>query len=205
MSEPGPRIALPFDAELPDRPRCPPVAADRFLDALARAGVRATFFLQGRWAQAHPERARRIADEGHLVGNHSHYHARLRLLRDDGIRSDVIDAAGHIRTACGLDPRPWFRCPFGDGHDDARVLASLEGLGYRTVHWDLELEDWEPWNTGEGVAEAAVAGALAHGDGAVVLLHTWPASTADAIPAILDRLAVADARFVAVDALERLP
>jgi hypothetical protein len=38
-----------------------------------------------------------------------------------------------------------------------------------------------------------------------VLLHTWPASTADAIPAILERLVAADARFVAVDALERLP
>jgi peptidoglycan/xylan/chitin deacetylase (PgdA/CDA1 family) len=205
VSEPGPRIALTFDAEHPDRPRCPPDAADRILDALARAGARATFFLQGRWAQAHPERARRIADEGHLVGNHSQYHARMRLLRDEGIRSDVIDAAGHIRAACGLDPRPWFRCPFGDGHDDARVLASLEGLGYRNVHWDLELEDWEPWTTGEGLAEATVAGALALGDGAVVLLHTWPASTADAIPAILDRLAGADARFVSVDALERLP
>jgi peptidoglycan/xylan/chitin deacetylase (PgdA/CDA1 family) len=205
VSDPGPRIALTFDAEHPDRPRCPPDAADRILDALSGAGARATFFLQGRWAGAYPDRARRIADEGHLVGNHSHYHARMTLLHDDGIAADVGEAAGHILAACGVDPRPWFRCPFGDGHDEPRVLTSLERLGYRNVHWDLELEDWEPWTTGEGLAEAAVAGALARGDGAVVLLHTWPASTAEAIPAILERLAAVDARFVAVDALERLP
>ena len=205
MSEPGPRIALTFDAEHPDRPRCPPDAPDRILDALADARARATFFVQGRWAQAYPDRARRIADEGHLVGNHSHYHARMTLLHDDGVRSDVEAAAGHIVTASGVDPRPWFRCPFGDGHDDPRVLDALERLGYRNVHWDLELDDWEPWTTEDGLAEAAVAGALAHGDGAVVLLHTWPASTADAIPVILDRLAAADAQFVPVDALERLP
>ena len=205
MSDPGPRIALTFDAEHPDRPGCPPDAADRILDALAGVGAKATFFVQGRWAQAYPDRARRIADDGHLVGNHSHYHAGMTLLHDDGIAADVADAAGHILTACGVDPRPWFRCPFGDGHDDPRVLTSLQRLGYRNVHWDLELEDWEPWTTGDGLAEAAVAGALARGDGAVVLLHTWPASTADAIPAILERLAAVDARFVAVDALERLP
>ena len=205
MSDPGPRVALTFDAEHPDRPRCPPDAPDRILDALAGVGARATFFLQGRWALAYPDRARRIADEGHVIGNHSHYHARMTLLHDDGIASDVGDAAGQILSTCGIDPRPWFRCPFGDGHDDPRVLTSLEGLGYRNVHWDLELDDWEPRTTGDGLADAAVAGALARGDGAVVLLHTWPASTADAIPAILERLAAADARFVAVDALERLP
>jgi peptidoglycan/xylan/chitin deacetylase (PgdA/CDA1 family) len=205
VSEPGPRVALTFDAEHPDRPRCPPDAADRILDALARAGVRATFFVQGRWAEAFPDRARRIADEGHLIGNHSHYHARMTLLHDGGIASDVGDAASTIVTTCGIDPRPWFRCPFGDGHDDPGVLTCLEGLGYRNVHWDVELDDWEPWTTGDGLADAAVAGALACGDGAVVLLHTWPASTAEAIPAILERLAAADAQFVAVDELERLP
>jgi peptidoglycan/xylan/chitin deacetylase (PgdA/CDA1 family) len=205
MSDPGPRIALTFDAEHPDRPRCPPDAPDRILDALADARTRATFFVQGRWAEAYPERARRIADEGHLVGNHSQYHARMTLLHDDGIRADVDAAAGHIQAECGIDPRPWFRCPFGDGHDDPRVLASLELLGYRNVHWDLELDDWEPWTTGEGLVDAAVAGALARGDGAVVLFHTWPASTADAIPSILARLSAAEARFVTVEALESLP
>ena len=205
MSDVGPRVALTFDAEHPDRPLCPPGNADRILDTLRDAGVRATFFVQGRWARSQPETARRIAEDGHLVGHHSHYHARMPLLSDDGLREDVADGEEAIRQILGADPRPWFRCPFGAGREDARVLAALEAVGYRNVHWDVELEDWEPWRTSEAVADDAVEGTLTHGDGAVVLLHTWPAPTAGALPDIIPRLAAEGARFVTVDELEHLP
>lgn len=196
------RVALTFDAEHPDRPLCPPDAPDRILDALAAAGVRATFFVQGRWAEAYPQRARRIAADGHLVGHHSKYHARMPLLHDEGFRRDVTEGADAIREACGVDPRPWFRCPFGAGHDDPRVLGLLDDLGYRSVDYDVVLDDWEPWRTGRQITEDAVAGARAHGDGAVVLMHTWPGPTADAVPRILSRLAASGVTFVAVDELE---
>jgi peptidoglycan/xylan/chitin deacetylase (PgdA/CDA1 family) len=85
------------------------------------------------------------------------------------------------------------------------VLATLEQLGYREVGWDVELEDWEPWRTAEDVASDAVRGALAHGDGAVVLLHTWPQTTAEALPQIIEGLREAGADLVTIDPLERLP
>lgn len=204
-SDKGIRVALTFDAEHPDRPLCPPEAADRILDTLRDAGVHATFFVQGRWASAYPDRAARIPGEGHLVGHHSNYHARMTLLHDEGIRSDVEVAAERIRGATGVDPRPWFRCPFGEGRDDPRVLGVLEELGYRNWHWHVELEDWEPWATAERVADEAVSGSLQHGDGAIVLLHTWPAPTAEALPAILSQLTRAGGRFVRLDELERSP
>lgn len=205
MSDAGPRVALTFDAEHPDRPLCPPGNAERILDVLRGADVRATFFVQGRWARSQPQTAKRITQDGHLVGHHSHYHARMPLLSDEGLRADVTDGQTSIAEVVGVDPRPWFRCPFGAGHDDPRVLGALEELGYRNVHWDVELEDWEPWRTGEAIAHDAVEGSLSRGDGAVVLLHTWPAPTADALPTILSELSGRGARFVTVDELERLP
>lgn len=205
MSEDAPRVALTFDAEHPDRPLCPPGNAELILATLRDAGVRATFFVQGRWARSQPDTARRIAEDGHLVGHHSHYHARMPLFSADGLREDLRDGEEAIREVVGVDPRPWFRCPFGAGHDDPRVLGALEELGYRNVHWDVELEDWEPWRTAEDVAREAVEGALTHGDGAVVLLHTWPAPTGEALPEILERLSASGARFATVDELERLP
>jgi peptidoglycan-N-acetylglucosamine deacetylase len=195
----GPRVALTFDAEHPDRPRCPPGNAERILDTLRDAGVRATFFVQGRWARSNPETARRIAEDGHLVGNHSNYHVRSTYLSDDGIARDVTEGADAIAEICRADPRPWYRCPFGDGEDDARVLAALERLGYRNVPWDVELEDWEPWRTAEDLERDLLAGVEAHGDGAIVLLHTWPRSVAEALPRVLERLA--GARFVTVEEL----
>ena len=207
MSDPSARlrVALTFDAEHPDRPWCPPGNAERVLDTLADRGARATFFVQGRWAESQPAAAKRIADEGHLVGHHSHYHARMPLLSDDGLVSDLTDGQDAVLRSTGVDPRPWFRCPFGAGADDPRVLAALERLGYRNVHWHVELEDWEPWRTGEAIAADAIEGVRAHGDGAVVLLHTWPGGTGEGIGPMIDGLRAQGATFVTVDELEELP
>jgi peptidoglycan/xylan/chitin deacetylase (PgdA/CDA1 family) len=199
------RVALTFDAEHPDRPASSPANAERILDVLGDAGVRATFFVQSRWAQANPSVTHRIADDGHRVGNHSAYHARMTLLSDEGLRTDVRQAGETIAELAGADPGPWFRCPFGDGRADPRVLEILGDLGYRNVHWHVETQDWEPWRTAEEIARDTVEGALAHGDEAVVLLHTWPDGTAQALPAALDALLQAGAALVTVDELDILP
>ena len=203
MSEPG-SVALTFDAEHPDRSWCPPGAAERILDVLAGAGVRATFFIQGRWAEAYPGTARRIADEGHLVGNHSHHHARMPLLLDRGLREDVDTARGAIIQATGRDPRPWFRCPWGTGADDPRVLAALAAAGYRHVGWHVEVEDWEPTRSPQAIADDAIEGIRRHGDGTVLLLHTWPGGTVEALQRVLDDLPDGTA-FITVDALAEVP
>jgi peptidoglycan/xylan/chitin deacetylase (PgdA/CDA1 family) len=198
-------VALTFDAEHPDRPWCPPGNAERILDTLADRDVRATFFVQGRWAQAQPDTAARIKEQGHLIGHHSHYHVRMPLLGDDGLQTDIADGQAAIEAATGVDPRPWFRCPFGEGHDDPRVQAAIGAAGYLDVHWHVELEDWEPWRTGDAIAADAIEGVRTHGDGAVVLLHTWPGGTGDAVAPLLDRLAESGATCVTLDALEELP
>lgn len=199
------RVALTFDAEHPDRAWCPPGNVERILDTLGETGVRATFFVQGRWAESQPAAAKRIGDEGHLVGHHSHYHARMPLLHDDGLREDILDAQAVIESATGNDPRPWFRCPFGAGADDERVLGVLRELGYHNVHWHVELEDWTATRTGPMITEDAIQGVREHGDGAVVLLHTWPGGTGDAIGPMIAGLRDAGASFVSVDQLDDLP
>jgi peptidoglycan-N-acetylglucosamine deacetylase len=194
----NPRIALTFDTEHWSHPSAADVQG-RILDVLEGEDVRATFFVQGRWATAYPQCARRIADTGHLVGNHSHHHAPMSLLTDAGIEQDLHEAEEAIRELAGVDPRPWFRCPFGDGHDDPRVLAAIERAGYRNHHWDVEPDDWRPERTAEDLERLVVEGALEHGDGAVVLLHSWPPATIAALPAILTRLRGAGARLARLD------
>src|SRR5262249_19288122 len=103
------RVALTFGAEHPDRPHRPGVT-EGLLDVLAERDVAATWFLQGRWVESAPALARRVAADGHLVGNHSFYHARLPLLLDEGLRTDIREAERVIREIVGVDPRPWFRC-----------------------------------------------------------------------------------------------
>ena len=201
MSESRPRAALTFDAEHPDRPGASAGTVDRILATLRAAEAPATFFVQGRWSQAEPSSARRIADDGHLIGNHSHYHSRMTLLSDRGVRTDVEEADAAVSEATGEPTRPWFRCPFGDGHDDPRVVDLLRDLGYRNVHWHVELEDWEPWRSADDIARDAIDGVEGHGDGAVVLLHTWPDRTAQALPMIVEGVRAAGSEFVRLDQL----
>jgi peptidoglycan/xylan/chitin deacetylase (PgdA/CDA1 family) len=196
------RVALTFDAEHPDRPHRPGITAG-ILDVLAERDVPTTLFLQGRWVEAEPALARQAAAGGHLIGNHSFYHARLPLLTDDGLATDVRNAEQVIRDTTGIDPRPWFRCPFMAGADDPRVLATLAGLGYRDIGADIVLEDWEPERTGPLMTADALRDIPAFGDGAVVLFHAWPPGTLDALPAIIDGLRRLGATFVRVDELER--
>jgi peptidoglycan-N-acetylglucosamine deacetylase len=191
---------LTFDAEHPDRPTSSGVQ-ERVLDTLEAADVHATFFAQGRWVEAYPATAGRIAPAGHLVGSHSFYHARMPLFSDDGFDEDVREAERAIREILGVDPRPWFRCPFGVGFDDPRVLGRLEALGYRDVNWDIEPDDWDPDRTARQVEDGVVDGVVARGDGAVVLLHTWPSSTIAALPGILTRLRDLGATFIRLDEL----
>lgn len=195
------RVALTFDAEHPDRPSAPGVQ-ERLLDLLARDAVASTFFIQGRWAEAYPATARRIAEDGHLVGNHSHYHARMPLLNARGLRADIADAEAAIIDATGVDPRPWFRCPFGAGSANERVQRIIRAAGYRHVGWHVAGIDWPVERSGRDVEDQIVAGCLAHGDGTVVLLHTWPDRTEAAIPGVVRRLRDAGAELVRIDALE---
>jgi peptidoglycan-N-acetylglucosamine deacetylase len=193
------RVALTFDAEHPSRPANRPDGAEAILDALAKAGASATFFVQGRWATAFPSTARRIADDGHVVASHSNYHARMTMLSPDGLRRDLAEAEERIARLTGVDPRPWFRCPFGDGADDPAVLDGLRAAGYHDVGWDLDTVDWREETEASGIVRSVVDGVLASSSRDVVVLqHTWSAPTVAAIPEVLGRLAAEGVAFVTV-------
>jgi peptidoglycan-N-acetylglucosamine deacetylase len=194
------RVALTFDAEHPDRPHRGG-GTERVLDMLDAEGVAATFFLQGRWVEAFPELARDVASRGHLIGNHSFYHARMPLLSNAGLATDIRAAERAIVAATGFDPRPWFRCPFGAGTDDPRVRAGIERLGYREIFWDVDGADWRPSRRGRGMARQIVEDTVARGDGAIVLLHPWTTATGLGLGPLIAGLRDADASLVRMDAL----
>jgi peptidoglycan-N-acetylglucosamine deacetylase len=193
------RVALTFDTEHPGRP-CPPGVTESILAALDQEAVRATFFLQGRWVRAYPELARRVAEAGHAIGNHSHHHAPMDAFTDEWLRRDVREAEETIQAAAGVDPRPWFRCPFGSGMEDPRILGLLEELGYVHVGWDVDPQDWEEGRTAEELSSRVLDGA-AELEEAIVLMHGWPGVTAEALPQLIESLREAGAELVDVPAL----
>ena len=197
------RVALTFDAEHADRPNA--VGIERLFEVLAGADARATFFLQGRWIESVPSVAQGLLDGRHVIASHGYYHGRMSHLTDQGIADDIRRAQEAICEASGVDPRPWFRCPFGDGASDPRVLAAITAAGYRHVGWHVDSEDWAEEATAEGLERRVRGGIRDAGDGAVVLLHGWPAVT----PTVVERL-LASARddgvaYVGIDELGQTP
>jgi len=197
------RVALTFDAEHADRPNAG--ETERLLAVLAANGARATFFLQGRWVEATPSVARSVLEGGHVIGSHGHYHCRMSQLTDEGIRDDVARSEAAIHEVVGLDPRPWFRCPFGDGASDERVLAGISAAGYRHVGWHVDGEDWKDDCTPEALASTVLDGIRRAGNGAVVLLHAWPASTPEAVRLVLEAGSREGIAFVGIDELGVAP
>jgi peptidoglycan/xylan/chitin deacetylase (PgdA/CDA1 family) len=197
-------LALTVDTEHPDRRDCAPGNLERILEALDRAEVRATFFLQGRWVTAYPRLAREVAARGHLIGNHSHFHAPMPLLSAAGQEADIGAAQEAIQSVVGVDPRPWFRSPFGAGLADQGLNQILAHLGYRNVGWDVDGRDWEESRSAKGVEEALVAGVLADPGPRIALLHSWPDSAARALPGIVSRLLHAGTEFVTLNSLSTL-
>lgn len=196
-----PPVAITIDTEFPDQPAPDPLAALREqLEILARREIRATFFIVGAWARAHPEDVGAIRDAGHHIGNHSYSHCPLSRLTAGGIVEDLL-ACRDVLSDMEIETRPYFRAPQGElGHDDVDVEPAIKKAGYRHIHWHARGEDWRPGISAEQVANTAVSEVEARWPRpAIVLLHSWPEPTPHALELILDRLEGADARFVTVD------
>jgi peptidoglycan/xylan/chitin deacetylase (PgdA/CDA1 family) len=192
------RVALTIDTEHPDRPTDDPIGnAVRILDILKANAVFATFFIQGKWAQAYPHLVERIADDGHLVGAHSHSHCVFTYLNDEGIADDLAC----VRKV--LDPRyptsGWFRLPAAGGSGDSRVLAGLHKANYRHIGWTCGGNDWEAGISVSAVADPIIRWIEAN-QLSVVDLHSWPDPTPRAVEAILQCLSDR-ATFIRLDAL----
>jgi peptidoglycan/xylan/chitin deacetylase (PgdA/CDA1 family) len=175
------QVCLSFD-DGPD-----PTWTPRVLDILRRESVSAAFFLVGRRAAAAPDLARRIAEEGHDLGNHTWSHRSLWLLGPAATRDQVRMGHGAIAAACGRAPG-FFRAPWG--MTNLALFPVLRELGTRCVFWSVQLEGLRPASPAAQVARA-VRGAR---PGVILDLHDADgvpgagARLCRALPEIIDRL-----------------
>ena len=127
------QLALTFD----DGPN--PAWTPQLLDTLASHGIRATFFLVGRYAQAQPDLVRRMASEGHLIGNHSWSHPNLAITPAAKVQSELAQTADVLQQILGAPVR-YFRPPFGARRPF--VLRAARQLGMEPVLWNAITNDW---------------------------------------------------------------
>jgi peptidoglycan/xylan/chitin deacetylase (PgdA/CDA1 family) len=180
-------VALTFD-DGPDPDGTPAV-----LDALARLGWHATFFLLGSQVRSHPETARRVVDAGHEIAVHGTVHRNHLARTPLGIRRDLRFATREITAATGVDPR-WFRPPYGVL--SAGTLWAARDVGLAPVLWTAWGKDWRA-----GPPDRIAADVMSTlRDRGTVLLHdsdctsrpgSWR-STVAALPLLAEQLRIRD-------------
>ena len=126
-------IALTFD----DGPN--PAWTPRLLDILAEHNVHATFFMVGKFAKAEAELTRRVADAGHLLGNHTWSHPDLSRTRASDVLNELTRTTDILVQITGK-PIRYFRPPFGARRP--YVLKLSRQLGLIPVTWNAMTTDW---------------------------------------------------------------
>jgi peptidoglycan/xylan/chitin deacetylase (PgdA/CDA1 family) len=125
-----PAVALTFD-DGPD-PRWTP----RVLEVLERHRARATFFMLGAAAAAHPGLVRRVADLGHAIGNHSWDHRAFPKI-SSAARRRQIEACEAVLAPFGAR---LLRPPYGAL--SPAVVIGARRLRYEVVKWNVDVGDW---------------------------------------------------------------
>ncbi len=133
LNVPDKVVALTFD----DGPS--PEWTPRILDKLKEADVKATFFMLGRHVKEYPDVARRVAEEGHEIGNHSYNHNVLIYYKDEELEKEIRSTEKIIRELTGKTTS-LFRPPKAWLMDWEK--AKVKEMGYKVVLWSLNSKDW---------------------------------------------------------------
>ncbi len=161
-------VALTFDDG-------PTPFTDRLVSVLNDAGAKATFFMIGNKVAANPAGAKRVADAGMEIGNHTWEHPNMTTIPEQYVPDQLSKAQDAITAATGNTPKLWR--PAGGLTDDAvNAVAAKDGLA--GVLWDVIPFDWI---NDSNIAATRYMLMTQIKPGSVVLLHDSYSSTVDLV------------------------
>ncbi|WP_328320492.1 polysaccharide deacetylase family protein [Kribbella sp. NBC_00382] len=148
------------------------------LRVLARHHAKATFFVLGREAAAHPELVELARSQGHHIGNHTWDHPMLTHLTPKRVREEIFSG---VKSKC-------FRPPYRD--TNAAVAAVAAANHQRQILWDVDTNDWEK------PGAAAIQHEILRGarPGAIILMHDGGGTRTQTVAALDRALTVLSAR-----------
>ncbi|HIT67148.1 MAG TPA: polysaccharide deacetylase family protein [Candidatus Merdisoma merdipullorum] len=179
------KIALTFD----DGPH--PYYTEQLLDGLAERGVKATFFLLGCNIEGNEDVVRRMAEEGHLIGNHTWYHVDITTLSQEDACAEIQDTSRKITEITG-QPVEYVRPPFGNWNKELECEVMMI-----PIFWSVDTLDWSTENADLIVQE--VISEAEEND--IILMHDSYKSTVEAALRIIDLLQAEGYEFVTADEL----
>ena len=171
---------------------------EKTLDVLAAEGVTGAFFILGHLVEAETALVRRMADEGHLVCNHTYGHPNLCGKPASAIEEEVTRLETACRERAGVEVAKYFRPP--EGCFDIPLLQTVEKMGYKTVFWSFAYADWD--NARQPDPDSAKRKIMDNlHNGAVILLHPTSATNAAILGEVIREAKAQGYRFGTLDEL----
>ena len=154
---------------------------DRILEILEKHKAKATFFAVGDWLKKYPDRAKKISEAGHEIGNHSDTHPAFSKLGREEITKELNKCNEKIKAITGKDCT-LARAPSGDY--DNKSIECAEALGLTMIQWSVDSLDWKNLSTAE-ITQRVLNQCE---NGSILLFHTGVENTPKALDVILGKL-----------------
>jgi peptidoglycan/xylan/chitin deacetylase (PgdA/CDA1 family) len=122
-------VALTFD-DGPTTKYTPQILA-----ILKKYHIKATFFMVGMNAKAHPEMVKLVATEGHAINSHSMTHPFLTKLSDSRLEAEIVEPQHIIGQIIGKQP-VCLRYPYGVSNEHVRALIRSHNIVPIPMGWN---------------------------------------------------------------------
>ena len=139
------------------------------LDILKKHDIKAAFFVVEPYLKSNPDIIKRMADEGHLVCNHSAHHPSMANIKDfEKFKKELGEVEDLYKEITGRDMTKYFRPPMGRYSELS--LHYTKELGYKSIFWSLAYYDWDPKKQPNPEESKKKLLQRSH-NGAIILLH----------------------------------
>ncbi|EIJ82117.1 delta-lactam-biosynthetic de-N-acetylase [Bacillus methanolicus PB1] len=170
----------------------------KILDVLKKEHVPAAFFITGHYLESEPELVKRMAKEGHIIGNHSWFHPDLTQVSDERLKNELERVRAETEKLTGQKQMPYLRPPRGIFSE--RTLELAKQQGYTHVFWSLAFIDWHiDQQKGWKYSYDSIMKQI-H-PGAILLLHTVSRDNAEALEKVIKDLKQQGYQFKSLDDL----
>lgn len=171
----------------------------KVLDVLKKTKTPATFFVTGHYLESAPDLAKRIVQEGHIIGNHSWGHPDFPTISNQKIKMELDRVKAKTIELTSQKDMKYMRTPRGTFSE--KVLAYTNSLGYKNVFWSIAYVDWiTGQQKGPDYAYKAIMSQI-H-PGAIILLHSVSKDNADILERVITDLKNKGYSFKSLDEFE---
>lgn len=172
---------------------------ETILDILKAHNAPVAFFVVGNFVESQPDLICRMAQEGHIVGNHTWNHPDMSAISDISAFQEQLQKVSAAYKACtGADMPKYYRPPQGVYSQENLKMA--QELGYKTVFWSLAYVDWKQDDQPTEDYALEKLTERIH-DGAVVLLHNTSSTNCQVLDQVLTRWEEMGYQFGTLDEL----